>query len=146
MNRRGKRQVNASSRPGRGRGPGRRFPKGNKAAVGHGRPKTNAELREAFRDHTLDARDVLVAVMNDKRAPKQARINAADRVLDRGWGSARTRLEIATPPGKPLEVSVRTPRSMTTEERQRRLAELAAAAAARAGAATSAGREAEDSE
>ena len=60
-----------------------------------GRPKRVAtiearrvltDVRAAAREYGQDALDVLVEIMKDPKATKQARINAAQVVLDRGFG------------------------------------------------------------
>ncbi len=43
-------------------------------------------LREAAKAKTVEALDVLAAVMRDDKAPPAARVSAAVAILDRGWG------------------------------------------------------------
>ena len=52
-----------------------------------GRPKNNQELKEAFRAHTMEAKNVLVEVMNDKESKSGDRVRAAEVVLNRAWGT-----------------------------------------------------------
>lgn len=49
-----------------------------------GRPKGEAKVRAAAREHTETAIAVLVASMADEDA--RVRISAAQALLDRGWG------------------------------------------------------------
>ena len=48
--------------------------------------KSTATLKEMAAEHTQAAIDVLVAVMADNDAPAAARVAAADKLLDRGYG------------------------------------------------------------
>ena len=51
-----------------------------------GRPKVVAEVQELARQHTVDAINTLVAIMQDENKPAAARVSAANAVLDRGYG------------------------------------------------------------
>jgi hypothetical protein len=61
------------------------FVKGKSGNPG-GRPIMPPELREAAKAKTVEALDVLAAVMRDDKAPPAARVSAAVAILDRGWG------------------------------------------------------------
>jgi hypothetical protein len=63
-----------------------KFGPGNKANPG-GRPKTPQEVKDAFRAHTHEAKDVLVEVMRDKGAKPSERTKAAEVILNRAWGT-----------------------------------------------------------
>lgn len=66
---------------------GRLFQKGNVANPG-GRPKEIRQLKELAREHTVEAIETFVKIMRDKEAPPAARVMAADKLLDRGYGKA----------------------------------------------------------
>ena len=70
-----------SSRGGRREGAGR--PKGvpNKAT---------ASIKDASREYTEEALQVLAKVMADKDQPAAARVSAANSLLDRGYGKPST--------------------------------------------------------
>jgi hypothetical protein len=61
------------------------FQKGKSGNPG-GRPIMPPGLREAAKAKTVEALDVLAAVMRDDKAPPAARVSAAVAILDRGWG------------------------------------------------------------
>jgi hypothetical protein len=51
-----------------------------------GRPKALHDLQELARQHTEAAIGTLAEIMNDEKAPHNARISAAEGLLSRGWG------------------------------------------------------------
>ncbi|GEP04042.1 DUF5681 domain-containing protein [Methylobacterium oxalidis] len=51
-----------------------------------GRPKASARVRDAAREHTERAIEVLVAIMTSEDAATAARVAAASAILDRGYG------------------------------------------------------------
>lgn len=51
-----------------------------------GRPKASARVRDAAREHTESAIDVLVSIMTNTDAATAARVAAASAILDRGYG------------------------------------------------------------
>ena len=53
-----------------------------------GRPPVVAEVRDAAREHTTAAVEVLAGIMQDETAPHAARVSAANSLLDRGHGRA----------------------------------------------------------
>jgi hypothetical protein len=66
-------------------------PRGSEKTPGSGRRKgvpnrLGADVRVAARTYTRQALATLAGIMNDPKAPAQARAMAADRLLDRGWG------------------------------------------------------------
>lgn len=93
-----------------------------------GRPPLPEDYKQAMKVLDPLATKVLEDVMSDKKHPR--RQQAAEYVLNRNHGTPRTRTEVSTPVGKPIEVKVRGVRSMTTEERQRFTDELIARRAA----------------
>jgi hypothetical protein len=66
--------------------------------------KASAEIRSLARSHTTKAVNVLVGIMNEKKAPAAARVAAANSIIDRGWGKAATILEDGD--GNPLSIAV----------------------------------------
>jgi Family of unknown function (DUF5681) len=86
-----------------------------------GRPKGIAEVRELARKHTKDAITTLAELMN-KAGSEQARIMAANSLLDRGWGK----------PTQPTSGDENAPPIMH-EHRSAVLAEIARLIAARRG-------------
>lgn len=61
------------------------FKKGQSGCPG-GKSPIPADVREIARGHTRDALEVLSKIMHDGTAPPQARVSAANSLLDRGWG------------------------------------------------------------
>lgn len=81
---------NSNRRP-----PGRPFPKGKSGNPG-GRPKLTPEELEArtlAKQHTKEAIETLVGIMQDKKASPAARVSAACEILDRGHGKAPATIE-----------------------------------------------------
>jgi hypothetical protein len=61
-----------------------------------GRPKLPpeiVELRALCRQHTREAVESIIRVMNSKKAAPGARVTAASEILDRGWGRATATVE-----------------------------------------------------
>ena len=50
--------------------------------------KTPTDIRSLARNHTVKALSVLASIMNQAKAPPAARVQAAQALLDRGWGKA----------------------------------------------------------
>jgi hypothetical protein len=65
-----------------------RFQPGKSGNPG-GRPRT-AQIQELARKHTIEALDVLVQIMLNEKAPPNARVAAANTLLDRAYGKAPT--------------------------------------------------------
>ena len=66
-------------------------------------------LSEIARDHTVEAVETLVAIMNDGNASAAARISAAIAVLDRGHGRPAQIVAVAPAPSAPdIDLSVLT--------------------------------------
>lgn len=64
------------------------FQKGQSGNPG-GRAKrtiNGKSIAELAREHTAEALGTLLSVMRSKKAPAAAKVNAAAKVLDRGWG------------------------------------------------------------
>lgn len=58
-----------------------------------GRPRIPKEVRDAAKAHTDDAIKTLAKIMKDDEAPHAARVSAAERLLERGWGKATQYIE-----------------------------------------------------
>lgn len=69
------------------RGGGRPFQPGQSGNPG-GRPKAVREVVELARAHTVAAITALADIVQDSGAPPAARVTAADKLLERGWGKA----------------------------------------------------------
>lgn len=50
--------------------------------------KAKADIRSLARKHTETAIKTLVGIMNQPKAQPAARVQAANSLLDRGWGKA----------------------------------------------------------
>ena len=72
---------------------GKPFKKGFSGNPG-GRPREVGDLRELAREHTEEALQAIIAVMNDPEAPAAARVAAAGLIWDRGYGKAVQSQEI----------------------------------------------------
>lgn len=86
----------------RGRGPGRPFQPGQSGNPAGRRP--DGALRELARAHTEEAVATLASIMADAGAPPSARVQAAQALLDRGWGRAPQSLEVTGAEGGPVKV------------------------------------------
>lgn len=64
-------------------------PVGQKGYCGNpsGRPRIPEEVKEAFREFTLEARNTLVEIMKDKEAKAGDRVRASEVILNRAWGT-----------------------------------------------------------
>jgi hypothetical protein len=62
-----------------------------------GRPKGYGDLRELAREHTEEALQVLISVMQEETAPASARVSAAQHLLDRGWGRPEASINVTSP-------------------------------------------------
>lgn len=70
---------------------GKRPGSGRKAGTPN---KATAELKHLATAYTEEAVQTLAEVMRDKETPAQARVAAANALLDRGYGKPRQELEI----------------------------------------------------
>jgi hypothetical protein len=55
--------------------------------------KTTADIRSLARNHTAKALSTLASIMNATKAPAAARVQAAQALLDRGWGKPNLIIE-----------------------------------------------------
>lgn len=62
------------------------FPKGISGNP-NGRPKIPEDVKNAFRAHTMEAKNTLVEIMRDTENRAGDRVRAAEVVLNRGWGT-----------------------------------------------------------
>jgi len=62
-----------------------RFTKGTKPANPGGRPR-DANVRELAKTYTTQAIETLAEIMHDTGATANARVKAAEALLDRAWG------------------------------------------------------------
>ena len=69
--------MNGRFQPGRSGNPG-------------GSPRAAHSIQELARKHTIEALDVLVQIMLNEKAPPNARVAAANTLLDRAYGKAPT--------------------------------------------------------
>jgi hypothetical protein len=53
------------------------------------------DIKDLARQHTQNALQTLVEIMGDNEAPANARLNAANSLLDRGWGKSTTHTEVS---------------------------------------------------
>ena len=60
-------------------------------------PTSMREVEAIARVHTDLAIDTLAEVCGDKTAPSAARVAAADKLLERGWGKAKQLVQVAGP-------------------------------------------------
>ena len=65
------------------------FKPGNQLAKGRGRPRLDAQLREALRATALDNVATLVEIRDNKKNPANVRMACANSLLDRGFGKPR---------------------------------------------------------
>lgn len=66
--------------------------------------KAPIEIKSLARAHTEKAIRTLAGIMNQKGAPAAARVQAANSLLDRGWGKAVQ--VMSGEDGGPIKVSV----------------------------------------
>lgn len=82
---------------------GNLWPKG-KSGNPNGRPKQNVNVKELAKKHTEDAMKVLVDVATNEKSPPSARVQAAQILLDRGWGKATQYVEAKVGPLDELSI------------------------------------------
>jgi hypothetical protein len=90
---------------------GKPFQKGQSGNPG-GRPKVVAEVKELAREHTAEAIQTLVSIMNDPKSAPAARVSASNSLLDRGYGKPQQHI---TGEGNPTFV-IRAPAQCKTAE------------------------------
>jgi hypothetical protein len=66
--------------------------------------KTPTEIRSLARAHTAAAINCLAGIMNKEDAPEAARVSAAEKLLDRGWGKAAQPL-VGDEDGPPIKIT-----------------------------------------
>lgn len=101
------------------------FQKGQSGNPG-GRAKTKLAdgrtLNDLAREHTAEAVKTLVEVMRNKSETGSARVAAADKILNRGWGQAPQSIAL-TDERKPVDLSDMTDEQLEALESLRALAE-----------------------
>jgi hypothetical protein len=80
-------------------------------------------LTDLAREHTLEAVNTLVEIMRDQVAPAAARVAAADKILNRGWGQAPQTIAL-TDDREPRDLSGLTDEQLEAIETLRSLATL----------------------
>ena len=71
--------------------------------------KAKTDIRSLARSHTESALRVLAGIMNQKDAPAPARVQAAQALLDRGWGkpTQHVEAEISVNPWQEIVMAIR---------------------------------------
>lgn len=80
-----------------------RFKPGESGNPG-GRPAGYGRVRDLAQKHTERAIAVLVEIMDDKDAAKDARRAAAEALLNRGWGKPETSVQLSGSEGGWIDV------------------------------------------
>jgi hypothetical protein len=80
--------------------------KGQPSPNPSGRPKIPQEVRDIAMALTPDPIRTLGEVMNDKNAPHAARVNAADKILDRALGKPMQSIHMETTQRDALDYSI----------------------------------------
>ncbi len=65
------------------------FQVGNKAGVGHGRPKLESTIKQLLKSEGVNNINTLVEIRDNKKNPASARMSAAIALQDRGFGKPR---------------------------------------------------------
>lgn len=99
MRKKKKRAVSSKKTARRRKPPGRPWKKGQSGNPS-GRPRMDAELRDAAREYTQDALNVLVKGLKNNSAA--VKIKCAQELLDRGWGKPRQSVAITDADGKSI--------------------------------------------
>jgi len=81
-------------------------------------------LTDLAREHTVEAVETLVSVMLDVQAPAAARVAAADKVLNRGWGQAPQTVTISDQ-SEPIDMSALSDEQLDALETLRSFSTLA---------------------
>ena len=84
-----------------------------------GRPRALVEFRLAAREHSTQALEVLVRIMNSRKASSAARVAAVRELLDRAFGRAQQELLVE---GSMVKVTVDAKDLTDTKEGRRDLA------------------------
>ena len=59
-----------------------------------GRPKVPEDVKAAFREHTHEALETLVRIINSETSKDADKIRAAEIIMDRAWGKAAQSMEL----------------------------------------------------
>ena len=87
------------------RGRGRPIQKGQVLNPG-GRPKIPEDVKEACRAASIEAVDILLALMRSKDTNPGERIKAATTILNRAWGTPVQAVEVSGKEGEPLALKI----------------------------------------
>jgi hypothetical protein len=82
--------------------------------------KTGKTLADLAREHTEEAIKTLVSIMRNEEQPAAARVGAADKILNRGWGMAPQTIAF-TDDREPLDLSGMTDEQLEAIETIRTL-------------------------
>ena len=102
------------------RGKGRPIQKGQ-VLNPTGRPKIPEDVRETCKAASIEAINILLALMRSEDTNAGERIKAATTILNRAWGTPAQSIELTGRDGGPIE-------TMSIENRKARIAELLAKA------------------
>jgi len=75
------------------RGAGKPFQPGQSGNPS-GRPKIPEDVKQAFKEASMDACNTLISIANDKTAKDADRVRAAEAILDRAWGKPTQALDV----------------------------------------------------
>ena len=72
------------------------FKKGNKMAVGRGRPKKDRAVDKLCKLHTVECVEGLINIVRDDAAKDSDKISAITAILGYGWGKPKANVDLTT--------------------------------------------------